>query len=204
MKGKLQTATLLSAVVNKETGIRTGKLMSHLTLLEIPGYHKLLAVSDGGMVISPDLKNKKDILCNSVEALHSLGVDCPKTAVLCAVETVNSKMPETEDAKALKDASINGEFPNCSIEGPISFDLTVSKESADIKGYSSPVTGDADLIIVPSMATGNIMCKSLIYMANATMAGCILGAKVPIVLTSRGSSEKEKLLSIALCAALTK
>lgn len=204
MKGKLQTATLLSAVVNRETGIRTGKLMNHLTLLEIPSYHKLLALSDAGMVISPDLEAKKNMILNCNTILGKLGCPRPKVAVMAAVETINPKMPETVDAAALKEQCGRGELGNCIVEGPISFDLTFSKESAEIKGFESPVTGDADLVITPTMVTGNILCKSLLYMAGAKMAGCIIGAKAPIVLTSRGATSEEKFLSIVLCAAASR
>ncbi len=204
MKGKLQTATLLSAVVNRETGIRTGKLMNHFTLLEVPTYHKLLALTDAGMVISPDLEAKKNMILNCNSVLAKLGCAKPKIAVMTAVETVNPKMPETVDGAELKAQCANGELGDCIVEGPISFDLTFSKESAEIKGYESPVTGDVDLIISPNLVAGNMLCKSLLYMAGAKMAGCIIGAKAPIVLTSRGATSEEKFLSIVMCAAASR
>lgn len=204
MKGKIQTADLLRAVVNKEKGLRTGSVMSHIVIHEIPTYHKLLAVTDGGMMMYPDVKEKKQIIENAVNTFVAMGYERPKVAVLAAVETVNPKMPETVDADLLKRMNLNGEIKNCIVEGPISYDLTMSQESAEIKGYKSEVTGDADILIVPNITAGNILGKSLIYSAGAKMAGFIVGAKVPIVLTSRGSTAEEKYLSLVLSASAVK
>ena len=204
MKGKIQTADLLRAVVNKENGLRTGKVMSHIVIHEIPTYHKLLAVTDGGMMMYPSLDEKKQILENAVSTFLTLGYENPKVAVLAAVETVNPKMQESVDADMLKKMNIKGEIINCIVEGPISYDLTMSKESASIKGFVSPVTGEADIIVVPNITVGNILGKSLVYSAGAKMAGFIVGAKVPIVLTSRGSTSEEKYLSLALSASAVK
>lgn len=204
MKGKIQTADLLRAVVNKENGLRTGKVMSHIVIHEIPTYHKLLAVTDGGMMMYPSLDEKKQILENAVSTFLALGYENPKVAVLAAVETVNPKMQESVDADMLKKLNIKGEIKNCIVEGPISYDLTMSKESASIKGFVSPVTGEADIIMVPNITVGNILGKSLVYSAGAKMAGFIVGAKVPIVLTSRGSTSEEKYLSLALSASAVK
>ncbi len=201
MKGKIQTADLLRAVVNKEKGLRTGSVMSHLVIHEVPTYHKLLAVTDGGMMMYPNVEEKKQIIENAVSTLIAMGYDQPKVAVLAAVETVNPKMPESVDAGLLKEMNQRGEIKNCMVEGPISYDLTMSKESAEIKGYESPVTGDADILIVPNITAGNILGKALVYSAGAKMAGFIVGAKVPIVLTSRGSTAQEKYLSLVLSAA---
>lgn len=200
MKGKIQTADLLKAVINKERGLRTGKVMSHIAIHELPNYHKLLAVTDGGMMLTPNLDEKKQIIENAVSVFNSMGYENPKVAVLAAVESVNVKMPESVDGDALKTMNQEGEIGNCLVEGPISYDLTMNKESAQIKGYSSPITGDADIIVVPNITTGNILGKALVYSAGAKMAGFIIGAKVPIVLTSRGSSSEEKYLSIVLSA----
>lgn len=204
MKGKIQTADLLRAVVNKENGLRTGKVMSHIVIHEIPTYHKLLAVTDGGMMMYPSLDEKKQILENAVSTFLALGYENPKVAVLAAVETVNPKMQESVDADMLKKINIKGEIKSCIVEGPISYDLTMSKESASIKGFVSPVTGEADIIVVPNITVGNILGKSLVYSAGAKMAGFIVGAKVPIVLTSRGSTSEEKYLSLALSASAVK
>ena len=204
MKGKLQTADLLRAVVDKESGLRTGSVMSHMAIHQIPGYHKLLAVTDGGMVLYPNLDEKKKLIQNAVGVFRNLGYENPKVAVLTAVETVNPKMPETVDADALKKMNQSGELSGCIVEGPISYDLTMSKESAEIKGFQSPVTGDADILVVPDIAAGNILVKALVYSAGSRMAGIIVGAKVPIVLTSRGASAEEKYLSLVLSAAAVK
>lgn len=201
MKGKLQTADLLRAVVDKENGLRTGSVMSHMAIHELPNYPKLLAVTDGGMMLYPNLEEKKALILNGVGALANMGYVCPKVAVLAAVETINPKMQETLDASALKLMNINGDLPGCLVEGPISYDLVMSQESADIKGYKSPITMDADLLVVPNITTGNILGKALVYSGGAKMAGFVIGAKVPIVLTSRGSSSEEKYLSLALSAA---
>lgn len=204
MKGKIQTSDLLRAVVNKEKGLRTGSVMSHIAIFEVPTYHKLLAVTDGGMMLYPNLLEKKQIIENSVNSFIAMGYVNPKVAVLAAVENVNPKMPETIDAGMLKKMNESGEIKNCIIEGPISYDLVMSKESAIIKGFDSPITGDADILVVPNMTTGNILGKSLIFSAGAKMAGLIIGAKVPIVLTSRGASVEEKYLSLVLSAPAVK
>jgi phosphate butyryltransferase len=204
MKGKIQTADLLRAVVNKEKGLRTGNVMSHIAIHEIPTYHKLLAVTDGGMMMYPEVDEKKQIIENAVNIFLAMGYDKPKVAVLAAVENVNPKMPETVDADKLKVMNQNGEIKSCIVEGPISYDLTMSRESAEIKGFSSSVTGDADILVVPNITAGNILGKSLIYSAGAKMAGFIIGAKVPIVLTSRGATTEEKYLSLVLSASASK
>lgn len=204
MKGKLQTADMLKAVVNKEKGLRTGNVISHVAILEIPSYHKLIAITDGGMMLYPNAEEKKQIIENAVDVFLAMGYECPKVAVLAAVETVNPKMPEAVDADILKKMNQNGEIKNCIVEGPISVDLTFNKESAKIKGYESPITGEADILIVPNIASGNIMSKVLLEFANGTMAGMIVGAKVPIVLTSRGATSEEKYLSLVLSASAVK
>lgn len=200
MKGKINTADLLKAVVDKEKGLRTGSVMSVVALHELPGYHKLLCITDGGMMMYPTLDEKRQVLENAVKTFNSMGYERPKVAVLAAVEVVNPKMPETVDADALKQMNLNGDIPNCIIEGPISYDLTMSKESAAIKGFESEVCGDPDIMLVPNITVGNILSKALMYSAGAKMAGFIVGAKVPIVLTSRGASTEEKYLSLVLSA----
>lgn len=204
MKGILETATLLKAIVNKETGLGTGKIMSHFVIQKIPSYHKMLVTTDGGMMMYPTLEQKKAILENAVDTLIAIGYDKPKVAILAAVEKVNPKMPETLDADALAKMNQNGEIKNCIVEGPLSFDIAIDKEIAQIKGFSSEVAGDADILIVPNITAGNILGKSLVVAAKAKMAGFIVAAKVPIVLTSRGSSSEEKYLSIVMSAAATK
>ncbi|MCD8046204.1 MAG: bifunctional enoyl-CoA hydratase/phosphate acetyltransferase [Clostridiales bacterium] len=203
MKGKLETAQILKPVVNKETGLGTGRVMSHFVLDEIPNYHKLIVTTDGGMMTYPTLEQKKDIIVNTVETLKALGYENPKIACVAAVEKVNPKMPETVEADALKQMNLNGEIKDCIVEGPISLDIALSKEIADVKGFDSPVAGDADVILVPNIQVGNILGKSITVIAGGNMAGFIVGAQVPIVMTSRGSSAKEKYLSLVLAAAAT-
>lgn len=201
MKGKLDTSVMLRPVVNKETGIGKGGVMSHFTAFEVPNYHKLLVPVDGGMVTYPTLEQKKSIIENTVGALRAMGYDEVKVGVLACVEKVNPKMPETVEADELKQMNLRGEITGCIVEGPISYDCAVSKEIADFKGFHSPVAGDADVLIAPNIHAGNIMGKMLACTAGAKMAGFIVGAKVPIVLTSRGSSPLEKYNSIAIAAA---
>jgi phosphate butyryltransferase len=201
IKGKLETATLMRAVINKGTGIRRENSMSHLAFFELSMYPKLLGVTDGGMIPYPTFEQKETIIKNAAGLFKTLGYKTPKIAVLAASETVNERMPETEDAKMLKERCKKGELGDCFVEGPVSLDLALSRESAAIKGYESPITGDADILMVPNIACGNILGKSLMYAGNAKMAGCIVGAAVPVVLTSRGASAEEKHLSILLCAA---
>lgn len=204
MKGKLDTAVILKAVVNKEHGLGQGRTMSHFTMFEVPTYHKILVPVDGGMVTYPTLEQKKDIIDNTVETLISMGYDCPKVGVLACVEKLNPKMPETVEANELKEMNKRGEIKNCIVEGPISYDCAVSKEIADFKGFESPVAGDADILIAPNIHAGNIMGKMLAVTCKARMAGMIVGAKCPIVLTSRGSSADEKYMSIVVSAAACK
>ncbi|WP_319370885.1 bifunctional enoyl-CoA hydratase/phosphate acetyltransferase [uncultured Ilyobacter sp.] len=204
MKGKIQTAELLRAVVDRDMGLRTGRIMSHITLLEIPTYHKLVAVSDGGMVINPNLEEKKQILKNAVDVFLALGYENPKVAALAAVETVNPQMQESVHGEILKNMNLIGEIKNCIVEGPISYDLAMCEDSARIKEYKSTVAGDADILLVPNITVGNILSKSLVYSGGSRMAGFITGARVPIVLTSRGATAEEKYLSLLLCAAMFK
>lgn len=204
IKGKIQTPDLLRAVVNKEKGLRTDRLMSHMALLDFPSYHKILAIVDGGMVLLPDLEEKQKILENTVQVFHSLGYKEPKVAVVSAMDQVSPNLPETLDGHELKMRNQRGEIRDCIVEGPISYDLSVSKEAAEIKGFKSPVAGDADIILVPNISTGNILSKALYESAGGNMAGIILGAKVPIVLNSRGASTEEKYYSIVLAASNVK
>ena len=199
-KGLMQTATILKAVVNKETGLHTGSVISHTALLEIPGYHKLVGVTDGGMIPNPDLEGKKAIVRNTVDMFHRLGYDRPLVSAVCAAENVSPKILETVDAAALKEAGAAGELGECYVEGPISFDLAMNKESAKIKGYNSPVSGETDVLLVPNITAGNIMVKSLLEFAGAKMAGCVIGAKCPIALNSRSASFEEKYYSLLVCA----
>lgn len=204
MKGRLQTATLLKEVVNKENGLNLGGVMSHVGLFEIPTYHKLVAITDGGMILHPDLAQKKSIIENAVRALKGVGIDTPKVAVMAGAEVVNPKAPESVDADALKKMYLLGEIKDCIVEGPISYDLAMSREAAEVKGYKSPVAGDADVMMMPDMAAGNLVAKALTVSGNTKMAGIIMGAKVPIVLVSRSASSEEKFLSLLFAAAVSR
>jgi phosphate butyryltransferase len=200
MKGKLETAQMLKPVVNKETGLGTGGLMSNFVIFQAPRYHKLLVVTDGGMVTYPTLEQKKAIIESTVKTLKALGYENPKIGVLAAVEKLNPKMPETVDADALRRMNAEGEIKGCIVEGPISLDLALDPEAVAIKRYESPVAGDADALIVPNIHTGNALGKSIILLGGGRMANFIVGAKVPIVLTSRASSSEEKYLSLMVAA----
>lgn len=199
MKGLMETGTLLKAVLNKEEGIRGTGTMSHLAVLEIKRYKKLIGITDGGMIPYPTLEQKADIIRNAVGFYHGLGAKVPMVSVLAASESVSEKMPETVDGEKLQEMCRAGELGDCLLEGPLSFDISVSKESADIKKHPSKIAGEVDIMLAPSIAAGNILSKGLIYWGGAKMAGCVLGAKVPIVLVSRGATAEEKLLSIMLC-----
>lgn len=205
MKGLLDTSIILKEVLNKEYGLRTDSLLSHVMIYEVPSYHKLLILTDGGMNIDPDVSQKKKIADNAIKAAKSLGIENVKVACLAAKEKVNPKMQATLDADELKSMCKDGMFGNgVVVEGPIAFDLAVSKEACKIKGYESEVGGDADILLVPTIETGNGIGKALTYMANAKSAGIIMGAKAPIVLVSRADTHESKLYSIAYGAIAAK
>ena len=200
MKGKLETGQFMKAIVNKANGLMAGGLLSLVGLYEHANYHKLLAVTDQGLNTYPDLNGKKNLIINAVALLKKLGVEEPKVAVLAAVEKVNPKMPESVDGAELKKMNQEGEITGCIVEGPISFDLAVKQGAAAIKGYESPVAGDADVLVVPDIAAGNILVKCMTDYAGAMTAGTILGAKVPVIVTSRSAEASDKYYSIALAA----
>lgn len=204
IKGILDTSILLKQVLNKEYGLTTGKQLSHVMIFEVPSYKKLLFLTDGGMVTYPDVNVKKDIILNSVEVTKALGYKETKVACLAAKEKVNPKMSATVDAKQLKDMYLNGEFEDgVIVEGPISLDLAISKESAIIKNYESPVAGDSDVLLVPNIEMGNGIGKSITLFANGLNAGVIMGATSPIVLVSRSDSYEAKYYSILLGAVIS-
>ena len=205
MKGLLDTSIILKEVLNKEYGLRTDSLLSHVMIYEVPSYHKLLILTDGGMNINPDVSQKKKIVDNAIKAAKSLGIDTVKVACLAAKEKVNPKMQATLDADELKTMCKDRMFGKGAIvEGPIAFDLAVSEEACKIKGYESEVGGDADILLVPNIETGNGIGKALTYMANAKSAGIIMGAKAPVVLVSRADTHESKLYSIAYGAIAAK
>jgi phosphate butyryltransferase len=204
MKGKIGSATLLRCVLNKEWGLRTGNLLSHFALFEVDTYQKVIAVTDVAMNIAPTLHEKIAIVNNSVACLNRLGYKMPKVAVLGAVEMVNENMKATLDAALLSKMNQRDQIKNCIIDGPLAFDNAVSLESSQLKGIKSEVAGDTDLLLMPDIEVGNVLYKSLVFFAKAKVASIILGAMVPIVLTSRSDSEQAKFDSILLAAAASK
>ena len=202
MKGMMETSDFLRPVVNRDHGLGTGRVMSHVALQSIPGYHKLIINTDAAMCPAPDLKQKKEILMNAVEALRALGYEDPKVACLCCKETYDKKMQETVDARALQEMCAAGEFGKCHVVGPISYDIAISKEIAELKKFPSPYCGDFDVFLEPNIHAGNILGKCLEVTCRASMAGIVSGAKVPIILTSRGAAVEEKLNSVAFAAAI--
>ncbi len=199
MKGLIDTSILLKSVLNKEYGLRTDSLLSHVMVYEVPAYKKLLFLTDGGMNISPDESQKAKILSNAVTVAKSLGSQTVNVAVICAKEKVNPKMPATVDAEMLAKRAQNNEFgAGVIVEGPISVDLALSPKSCQIKGFNSEITGEVDIMLVPTIEVGNAVGKTMTYLAGATSAGIIMGAKKPIVLVSRADDFETKLTSIAL------
>ena len=205
MKGMLDTAVILKAVLNKDWGLRTDSLLSHVMVYEIPNYDKLLVITDGGVNIAPDYEQKVEILKNAIEATRPFGLGKIKVACLAAKEKVNPKMQATVDAKELQEAGERGEFGgDVIVEGPLAFDLAVCKEAAKIKEFESEVAGDTDIMLMPTIEVGNGIGKTLTYFAGAKSAGIIMGAKAPIVLVSRADSHESKLYSIAYGALISR
>ncbi len=198
MKGLLQTADIMRAVLDKEIGLRTDNLISHVMVYEVPSYSKLIYLTDGGMNVAPDLEQKVQILENAIKVCKAMKMDRIYASCLAGAETVNPKIPATVDAKAIADMKEKWEAQNTVVLGPVALDLAISSEACEHKGYKAEGAGDADILLVPYYEVGNALGKSLNYFAGARSAGIIMGAKVPIVLVSRADSSESKLLSIAL------
>ena len=198
MKGSLHTDELLGAVVARETGLRTGRRLSHVFLMDVPTYHKVLVITDAAINIAPTLEEKADICRNAIDLTVSLGVERPKLAILAAVETINSKMPSTLDAAALCKMADRGQITAGILDGPLAFDNAISADAAKAKGIHSEVAGDPDILLAPDLEAGNILAKQLTFVANADSAGLVLGARVPIVLTSRADSVRARTASCAV------
>lgn len=198
MKGLIDTSVIMKAVLDKEIGLRTDSVISHVAVFDVPTYHKVFMVTDAAMIIAPDLDQKKKIIENAVKLAHSLDIAEPKVAVLAAKEKVSPKMEATVHAKELADMNKAGEISGCIVDGPFALDNAVSKESARIKGIDSVVAGDADILLAPDIEAGNVLYKALSFLANAKSAGLIVGTSKPIVLTSRADNEEAKLNSIVL------
>jgi phosphotransacetylase len=203
MKGSLHTDELMSAVVSREGGLRTGRRISHVFVMDIPTYHKVLFVTDGAINIAPTLEDKADICQNAIDLIIALGLEKPKVAILSGVETVTSKMPATIDAAALCKMAERGQITGAILDGPLAFDNAISKRAAETKGIRSLVAGDPDILLAPDLEAGNILAKQLSFLANADSAGLVLGARVPIILTSRADSVRSRIAScgVAMLAA---
>jgi len=203
MKGMISTANFLKGVLNKEVGLRTGGTLSHVYIHQVEGYDRLFFICDPAFNMYPDLATKVNILNNTVDLAHAFGIDLPKVAVLAAVEVVNPEMPCTIDAATLSQMSRRKQIKGCIVDGPLALDNAISEESAKHKGIESEVAGKADILLVPDIEAGNMMAKAIVYFSNNKTAGLVLGAKAPVVLTSRSDTAETKLLSIASAVALS-
>ena len=198
MKGSLHSDEILGAVVARETGLRTGRRLSHVFLMDVPTYHKVLVVTDGAINIAPTLEDKVDICQNAIDLARAFGTERPKLAILAAVETVNSKMPATLDAAALCKMAERGQIRGGLLDGPLAFDNAISREAAKTKGIVSDVAGDPDILLAPDLEAGNMVAKQLSFLARADSAGLVLGARVPVILTSRADSVRSRIASCAV------
>jgi phosphotransacetylase len=196
MKGKLETGTLMKVLVNREKGIRKNDVMSLLAFMESPYYHKVFGITDVGLLTYPTQEQKKGAIENAVAAFHALGVENPKVAIIAAVEKVNPKMKETVEADAIKQEGVDG----CIIEGPISYDLAMDPSAAAIKGYESPVAGDADILVMSDIVSGNVAAKTITCVGGGRTGGTVLGALVPVLLVSRAATADDKYMSIVISA----
>ncbi|HQY87742.1 MAG TPA: bifunctional enoyl-CoA hydratase/phosphate acetyltransferase [Tepidisphaeraceae bacterium] len=198
MKGSLHTDEFMAAIVSRETGLRTERRVSHAFIMDVPTYPKPLIITDGAINIAPTLEEKADICRNAIDLAISLGIEKPKVAILAAVETVTSKMPATIDAAALCKMAERGQITGGILDGPLAFDDAISRQAAQTKGIESDVAGDPDILLVPDLESGNILAKQLSFLAHADCAGLVLGARVPIILTSRADSVRSRIASCAL------
>jgi len=198
MKGSLHTDELMSVIVARDAGLRTERRVSHVFVMDVPTHDRLLLISDAAVNIAPGLEAKRHITQNAIDVAHALGMECPCVAVLSAVETVNPAIPSSEHAAALRDMAKNGQITGGIVDGPLAFDNMFSAEAARIKGISSPVSGRTDIVVVPGLEAGNILYKSLVYISNAVAAGVVMGARVPVILTSRADSAHSRIASAAV------
>ena len=200
MKGSLHTDELMSEVMKRDTGLRTSRRVSHAFIMDVPTYPKPLVITDAAINILPTLEDKVDIVQNAIDLVRALGIEQPKVAILSAVETVSPKIPSTIEAAALCKMAQRGQITGGLLEGPLALDNAISPEAARIKGIDSPVAGHADILVVPDLEAGNMLAKNLTFLANADAAGIVLGARVPIVLTSRADSVMTRMASCAVAA----
>jgi phosphate acetyltransferase len=204
MKGSLHTDELMAAVVKRDTGLRTERRLSHCFVMDVPHHDSALFITDAAINISPTLEDKVDIVQNAIELAHSLGINCPKVAILSAMETVNPKVPSTIEAAALCKMADRGQITGGVLDGPLALDNAISPEAAAIKKIGGPVAGNADILVVPNLEAGNMLAKSLSFLADADAAGIVLGARVPIILTSRADSLLTRLASCAVAILLAR
>lgn len=202
MKGYLHTDEMLRAVLDHQTGLRTDRLLSHVFVLEVPTYHKLLLITDAAININPDIPQKAAITQNAVDLARKLGIECPKVAALSSVETINPNIPSTVHAACLSKMAERGQIRGAIVDGPLAFDNAISATAARDKGINSPVAGDVDIVVVPDLDAGNILSKNLEYLASAKMAGIVIGAAAPVVLTSRSDPPRARVYSLALASLL--
>jgi phosphotransacetylase len=198
MKGSLHTDELISAVIDAETGLRTERRISHVYLMDVPSYPRPLLITDAAINVAPNLEEKADIIRNAIDLAHAIGIETPRVAILAAVETVNPKMRSTLDAAALCKMADRGQIVGGLLDGPLAFDNAISPAAAQEKGIVSPVAGIADILVVPELEAGNMLAKQLSFLAGADGAGIVLGARVPIILTSRADSQRTRIASCAL------
>ena len=198
MKGNIRTAELMKLVLHKENGLRTDRILSHVAVFEVSGYDRFISVTDAALNIQPNIEQKKQMIDNAVQIVKSIGVPVPKVAVIAAVEVVNTKMPATVDASLLTEMNRRGQISDCIVDGPLALDNAVSIKAAQLKQLYSETAGQADILLVPNIETGNVLYKSLIYFANAKVGAVIAGAKAPIILTSRADSAENRLNSLVL------
>lgn len=203
MKGLIETKIFLQAILNKEYGLRTGKLMSHVAMFEVGNLKRLIFLSDAAFNLNPSLSDKVDIVNNAVTVAKSVGIENPKVAAICAVEVVNENMKATLDAAALSKMNDRGQIKGCLIDGPLALDNAISLESAKHKNIISEVAGQADILLMPSIEAGNVMYKTLTYMTNSKCAGILVGTSAPVIITSRSDSSETKLYSIALASLIS-
>jgi len=198
MKGKVETSDYLRAALSKELGLRTGRLFTHVAAFEIPGFDRLMFISDAGVVVAPDLEQKVQIVQNAIYVAHALGISLPRVAVLAATEVVNPKVPATLDAANLSKMADRGQIQGGLVDGPLALDNAISPESARIKGIKSEVAGYADILVTPDIEAGNVLAKAITYFAEGKMAGVVVGARCPLIVASRSDTREAKLVSLAL------
>ncbi len=198
MKGKIFTADFLKAALDPSVGLRTGKLLTHVAVFDIPGFDRLILLSDAGVLVAPTLEQKMHIVQNAIDVAHRLGVEMPRVAVLAAAEMVNPKIPSTMDAASLSKMADRGQIYGGIVDGPLALDNAISQEAARIKGIRGEVAGRADILIAPDLEAGNALAKAIIYFAHSDMAGVVVGARMPLILPSRADTHDAKMMSIVL------